>query len=202
MSPTVVDSRIAANLPSLGDSALHADFSSIIGGPLEAGRDIADTCDVHEDSEDEDDEPAQQGGASAAAASQRPQPAVARTRAAATPQPRKRRAPSAQSASSAKHKGKQHKRIKLGYNTPIAVRQRNPKRTNTVSYGRYERYKHAKSRGVWRARRHRGGLHTRRQEEGLHCRRLAVTQGSPKRQTGTAANSTSLLTPVSHSQRV
>ena len=50
-----------------------------------------------------------------------------------------------------KTQGKQHKRIKLGDNTPIILRQRNPKRANTVSYGRFERYKHAKTRGEFGA---------------------------------------------------
>ena len=148
MSSTVVDSRIAANLPTLDDSALHAEFDSIIG-PLENGRDIADTCDVHVDSDDEDDEPAQQGGAAAQPAPQQ-QKAVARPRAAAAaPPPRKRRAPAVQPASPSKPKRNEQR--KLDGMTPIAVRQRNPKQANTVSFSRYERYKHAKTRGEFGA---------------------------------------------------
>ena len=48
MSSTDADSALAANLPPVhDDSTLRADFASIIG-PLENGRDIADTCGVHE----------------------------------------------------------------------------------------------------------------------------------------------------------
>ena len=148
MSSTVVDSRIAANLPTLDDSALHAEFDSIIG-PLENGRDITDTCDVHVESDDEDDEPAQQGGAAAQPAPQQ-RKAVARPRAAAAaPPPRKRRTPAVQPASALTPK--RSKQRQLDDMTPIAVRQRNPKQANTVSFSRYERYKHAKTRGEFGA---------------------------------------------------
>jgi hypothetical protein len=147
MSSTVVDSRIAANLPTLDDSALHAEFDSIIG-PLESGRDIADTCDVHVDSDDENDEPAQQGAAATQTAP-RQQAAVRPRAAAATPPARKRSAPAVQSAPPSKPKRKQQR--KLDSSTPIAIRQRNPKRANTVSFSRYERYKHATTRGEFHA---------------------------------------------------
>ena len=54
-----------------------------------------------------------------------------------------------QSASPSKPKRKQQR--KLDDMTPIAVRQRNPKQANTVSFSRYERYKHAKTRGEFGA---------------------------------------------------
>ena len=55
MSSTDADSALEANLPVLDDSALHANLANIIG-PLENGRDIADTCGVHEESDEEGDE--------------------------------------------------------------------------------------------------------------------------------------------------
>ena len=54
-----------------------------------------------------------------------------------------------QSAPPSKPKRKQQR--KLDDITPIAVRQRNPKRANTVGFRRYERYKHAKTRGEFDA---------------------------------------------------
>ena len=56
MSSTTVDSTLAANLPTLDDRALHADFANVIG-PLEQGRDIAETFPVDE-SDDNDEEAA------------------------------------------------------------------------------------------------------------------------------------------------
>ena len=46
---------------------------------------------------------------------------------------------------------KRSKQRQLDDMTPIAVRQRNPKQANTVSFSRYERYKHAKTRGEFGA---------------------------------------------------
>ena len=65
MSPTTVDSTLAANLPALDDRALHADFANVIGS-LEQGRDIADTRPVGE-SDDDDDEAAPNSSAAGSA---------------------------------------------------------------------------------------------------------------------------------------
>ena len=101
MSSTDVDSTLAANLPVLDDSALHADFTNMIG-PLENGRVIADTCDVHEESDDED------GGA----ASGRPPARAARQR---RRRARHRRRGRRQSISSRRQRNaKRRKPLRLG----------------------------------------------------------------------------------------
>ena len=86
MPSTDADSALEANLPVLDDSALHANLANTIG-PLENGRDIADTCAAHEELDEEsDDGPA----AAAASASSAPAPAPCP---APRAQPRCRRCP-------------------------------------------------------------------------------------------------------------
>ena len=70
MSATHVDPTIAANLPALDDSALHADFAQV-AGPLERGRDISQTCPVYE-SDDDEDAGVDTGGAAQTPARPRP----------------------------------------------------------------------------------------------------------------------------------
>ena len=141
MSSTTVDSTLAANLPVLDDSALHADFANVIG-PLEQGRDIADTCGVHVDSDDEggdEDEAAEAGASSAPAPPPRSTP-PARPQAAQQPQA------AAQRKRPAVQQRRKRKRPKVPDNVNITVKQSNPKRPGSSSHARYEAYKRARTR--------------------------------------------------------
>mgnify|MGYP003920014363 FL=1 len=148
MSSTTVDSTLAANLPTLDDRALHADFANVIG-PLEQGRDIADTCPVDE-SDDEDDEAAASSGAAGSSGGAKRRPAPARSPAAHTPAaPSAKRHRPAQPASSSTPVERKQRRV-TG-TTPISLQQNNPKRTGSSAHKRYELYKRAKTRDEFKS---------------------------------------------------
>ena len=139
-----VDSTIAANLPPLDDSALHADLAHVIG-PLERGRDIADTCDVY-DSDDDGEAEDEPGGSAQQppAPRQRAAPAPARATPAASARKRKRGAVLAPATPARPAEARKHK---AQTDSAISVQQRNPKQPGSASHRRYEKYKHARSRG-------------------------------------------------------
>ena len=148
MSPTTADSTLAANLPTLDDRALHADFANVIG-PLEQGRDIADTCPVDE-SDDDDDEAAPSSSATGAAGGNTPHPAPARSPSARTPaaSAAKRRRPAQPATSSTAVKRKQRR---IAGTTAISLQQNNPKRAGSSSHKRYELYKRATTHKEFRS---------------------------------------------------
>ena len=126
MSQTNVDSTIAAHLPSICDSELHASMGPVMEA-LAGGKDISETCPIYESDEEDDGEPAPRATGACA-----PAPVVDRSadRGAAEAPPAKRRAVA---------------------DFGIALKQSNPKRAGSKSHARYEQYKAAKTRAHFRA---------------------------------------------------
>ena len=141
MSATHVDSTIAAILPSLDDSALHADFAQVVG-PLERGRDISETCPMYESDDDEAADADVGGAAHAPAPRQRRACASAPATPAAKPRERKRGAAPALATPVRPANGKRN----TLETSAITVQQHNPKRPGSASHRCYENYKRARTR--------------------------------------------------------
>ena len=119
MAVAATPSLLSSNVPHIDNDDFHANIGAVVG-PLESGRDIADTCDVDTDDDSDDDDagivPTTGTG---------PPPAATR------PVQRRRRQLCASAA-------------------PISVQQANPKRSGTASHARYEAYKAARTEAHFR----------------------------------------------------